>query len=525
MKLGVFNAILLGGTVAEFNIDDRPDLDFVKFCTKKKSPPVSSGVVPDGYLCRAVRCKNYHKHKSNVKVINGKLSPAIECLPDDQLGCSTAWSFTYSLGKTIVNYPNVVLPKKVKVTCPYSGASESIKCNAIKPKVNPKLTFQWAAETTIPCPAKSESVWAEWSEWNDCTSNTCERTAVTRERKCWGGPNSPPKACKGEMSGPSSESNHCWPKVCNKCHADMGLNKFDFIGKSPVTKRIPWLNADKILLDGWIEKGKKIANMLCMDQENPSGPKGKACKCDNKGCYFSDAPLCKHNGYGSDYHWAPGAANEWTLIDFAPDESPDTIVNEDFTITYTGAEKDPRFADRVAWWENGPSICRVMENALMPGFERPIMRGDNGGISWDNWNVLECDMQIENYPGFPSISTSALGSQSYEVLRSSNTEWKRASQADFDKMVIVGNFNNGESFDPEQVYGLCRLSSCTKSNGTPCSSSATNQNTKLFAENAQFHPGVVTRSNGEFECSSILGAGRNVNEKNDLTAFDILVVQ
>ena len=51
----------------------------------------------------------------------------------------------------------------------------------------------------------------------------------------------------------------------------MGLFKFDFIGKSPATNRIPWINAVKSVFDGWVSKGKKIANMMCMDQENPEG--------------------------------------------------------------------------------------------------------------------------------------------------------------------------------------------------------------------------------------------------------------
>merc|ERR1712176_508682 len=50
---------------------------------------------------------------------------------------------------------------------------------------------------------------------------------------------------------------------------------------------------------------------------------------------------------------------------------------------------------------------------------------------------LECDMQIEFYPGFSGQSTSAFGSHSYEVLRSSNTTWKKASEASFEKMVFV----------------------------------------------------------------------------------------
>ena len=117
-----------------------------------------------------------------------------------------------------------------------------------------------------------------------------------------------------------------------------------------------------------------------------------------------------------------------------------------------------------------------------------------------------------------------MGSQSYEVLRSDRTEWKKAQNANLDKMVIVGNFNNGNQFNPDQVYGLCRFPVCTKSNGDSCHDAASNKNTQAVAEHGQYHPGVVTKLNGQLECSSILGAGRNVQQKNDLTAFDILVV-
>jgi len=144
-----------------------------------------------------------------------------------------------------------------------------------------------------------------------------------------------------------------------------------------------------------------------MDDESPAGKKGKVCVCDKTGCHFSGAPICLgYNGYGVDYLWTPGAVDEWTH----DREFENTFVNDDFTLTYQGAEKDPRFENRVKWWEpNGPSVCRILDKILMPGLERPVMKNDDGGNSWDYWNILTCDMEIHSYPRFPNIGTYTTG--------------------------------------------------------------------------------------------------------------------
>jgi len=91
-------------------------------------------------------------------------------------------------------------------------------------------------------------------------------------------------------------------------------------------------------------------------------------------------------------------------------------------------------------------------------------------------------------------------------------------------MVIVGNFNNGNSFDPEQVYGVCRFSECTLSNGKACHTATSGLTSKQFAESIKYHPGFATVSNGKFQCTSILGAGKDVQQKNDMSNFDVLIV-
>jgi len=524
MKLAICAAVLVGAS-AEINTKDFPDLEFPTGCENKKTKEkITSGKIPDGFQCKAVRCKNYKKHKMNVKIIDGAMVPALECLPKDEIGCVTEWGFTYRTGKKITHFPKYVGPKNYFIGCGYNGGSEKkVRCSAVKAKTNPKLTFQWAKNadlTDLDCPKEAGTVWATWNEWSDCINSKCERTEVTRSRKCYGGTNVDPVDCKNEMDEPSTQSAYCYPEVCGKCHADMGLYMFKFLGIRPVGKWLPWANTRKFLTDGWMDEGRGILNVACMDQDGPEGPKKKTCKCDQKGCYFDTAPSCSYEDYGLKYHWSPGASNTWT----SKRNMKETYVKDDYSIAYEGSEKDPRFADRVAWWPNGPSICRVVENILLPGVERPVMKNDAGGIDYNKWNKLECDMQIEFYPGFSGQSTSNFGSHSYEVLRSSNTTWKKASEASFEKMVVVGNYNKGAKFDTNQVYGLCRLPKCTLKNGSKCSTAASNHATKDVSDRGQYHPGLVSRKSGKFECYSILGAGSGIKEGKDLDAFEVLVV-
>ena len=124
------------------------------------------------------------------------------------------------------------------------------------------------------------------------------------------------------------------------------------------------------------------------------------------------------------------------------------------------------------------------------------MKNDDGGISTPSWNKLECDMHIETYPASKERGSN-YGDDSYEVLRSNNVEWKTASDADFDDMVIVGNFGNGNAFNENQVKlrfpYVCRAESRhvrDPPHGAPCSISS-------FAIKALFLflPPVVTKTN------------------------------
>lgn len=511
---------------AGFDIEDRPELKFPSGCTKNKFPKITSGEVPDGYKCKNVSCRNYPKHKTYVKIIDGKMSPALECLPDDKLGCEAEWGLFYKVGKKISNFPDPILPKKrVTITCDYTGESTVVACNALKAKNTPKLTFEWANSHNLACPQESDNVWASWNEWDDCNGRTCERVPVKRTRDCYNGPDGSTKSCPNSMEGEKEQSGFCWPSVCQQCHADMGLYKFDFQGKIGANKRIPWVNTAKKLIDGHMKVGDKILNGMCMQDTKIIGAKSKSCVCDAKGCNFSGGPSCSYKSYDKDYHWTPSPSDTWTQ----ERKRDDTFVNDDFTLTYQGSEVDPRFANRVKWWEpNGPSICRVMENALLPGFERPSLKNDDGGLDWNHWNSLECDMEITKYPGFPKVSTLALGSRSYEVLTSDNkTKWVSAASAQnvIEKMVIGGNFNNGADFHEEQIFGFCRFTECTRNEGENCSKSSSNSNTEQAAENGKFHPGVLKVKNGALECASILGAGSNVKENKNVNKFDVLLTE
>ena len=111
----------------------------------------------------------------------------------------------------------------------------------------------------------------------------------------------------------------------------------------------------------------------------------------------------------------------------------------------------------------------------MPGVERPVLK-DNGSLSTPAWNQLECDFQIKNYPttGIPITSTSiSHGSPDYEVL-TGNSRWIKASQLneEFDRLIIVGKFNEGYMYEEGQEYGVCRWKkeACVKSSGASCDS-------------------------------------------------------
>ena len=186
-----------------------------------------------------------------------------------------------------------------------------------------------------------------------------------------------------------------------------------------------------------------------------------------------------------------------------------------FEFSGTNGESDVRFADRISWWEDGPSICRARTDLYMPGVERPVLK-DNGSLSTPAWNQLECDFQIKNYPttGNPIFSTSiSHGSGSYEVL-TGNARWIKASQLDeaFERLIIVGNFNEGFMYEAGQEYGVCRWKKedCVKSSGASCDSESSlnavsNEQTKDFIRNAAYHPGILSWRRGNLVCNSLLG--------------------
>ena len=48
---------------------------------------------------------------------------------------------------------------------------------------------------------------------------------------------------------------------------------------------------------------------------------------------------------------------------------------------------------------------------------------------------------------------------------------------------------------------------------------------KALAEHGKYHAGVVLKNSGQFECTSLLGAGSNIKQHKDQDAFEVLVVK
>ena len=69
------------------------------------------------------------------------------------------------------------------------------------------------------------------------------------------------------------------------------------------------------------------------------------------------------------------------------------------------------------------------------------------------------------------------------------------------------------------------MSKCTRNDDEGCHKSASNKGTKALAELGKYHAGVVIKNKGQFECSSILGAGSNIKQHKDQDAFEVLVVK
>ncbi|CAG5102642.1 Oidioi.mRNA.OKI2018_I69.chr1.g397.t1.cds [Oikopleura dioica] len=302
----------------------------------------------------------------------------------------------------------------------------------------------------------------------------------------------------------AQESRRCFPFSCQACHADMTFFEWD-ISSTTLTARIPWVSRNN-LVDGFVPVNKRVKNARCMDSVEVNAKLGSPCLCDeDQGCAFDNWPenICARNGYGEEYFWTPGPQKTFTEDrDFTS-----TIVEDDYSLTYLGTngESDVRFSDRISWWENGPSICRARTELYMPGVERPVLK-DDGSLSTPAWNQLECDFEINKYPttNDPISSTSSShGSDSYEASEL-NEEYER--------LIIVGNYNQGFMYEEGQEYGLCRWSkeNCIKRSGASCHSDGSlsaveNEQTRDFIRNAPYHPGVLSWRRGNLVCNSLVG--------------------
>ena len=388
MKISPFLAISASSASADtssFDIRDYPN-HLIKCKPPKGSSEKNIFLLDADIECTYIKCRYLPKLKIS-KISNIKKLPNqyLDCPSPIDSGCEMTWGVDYqnkAKGATQIwniNTGGLIPcnglksnPDKVKKTgnvfmnCLSTGEILKSKCNP--KKTGSVVSFEWTKDIT--CPGQGEA-WATWEEWSTGSNSKCEPEKVKRSRQCNDGDH-PGSAtpCKTKPAGRESETKIFWPKVCKKCHADMGMMF------TPGTLNIPKLPLPKVLYDtdedkfddGFVVEGQGAVKVACYDNVNSKGvaqyvkPLNQKCKCDNKGCRFGDAPLCQgedYFGYGHDYLWMPGAADT-----FKPNPDPELEaieVNADYTITYKQPAKypDPRFENRIKWWEpNGPSICR-----------------------------------------------------------------------------------------------------------------------------------------------------------------------
>jgi len=373
---------VLIGIVAGWTESDYPDYQF------------KCGEKDDQVFCKWIKCKLFPKLKVTNKFVPGLPTDVIQCPSLPESGCLPQWGMRYQVGKSSSKVyerdtHDLVPPNGIKhssktakltITCLNSGASSKAFC---RPEYNKNakpayIEFTWQSGSPPPCAGPGES-WALWGSWSSINTATCERGTATRWRQCLDGehPGSA-TACSTQPAGPAIEEKTFWPKVCKKCHADLGMMH------TPGASNVPHLrlntndyNEDKFD-DGFVPVGKGVSRLKCHDdQDDYVKPYLQTCKCTNTGCRLSDAPLCQgvnYKGYGTDYFWQPGAKD--TFKEQTNSLQPTTvIVNDDYSITYADQSQDPdeRFANRVAWWPEGPSICRYWNHwGYVAGIERPV---------------------------------------------------------------------------------------------------------------------------------------------------------
>jgi len=539
-KMKLSTSVLIG-VVAAWTESDYPDHQF-------------KCVDNDGEVfCKWIKCKLFPKLKVTNKAVPGLPTDVIQCPSLAESGCPTQWGMRYQVGKSNSKLyeqdtHDLVPPNGIKhssktgkltVTCLNSGANSKAFC---RPKYTKNATpanieFTWQSGSPPSCAGPGES-WAQWGSWSGVNTSTCERGTASRSRQCLDGEHpGTPTSCSTQPAGPENEEKTYWPKVCKKCHADLGMMH------TPGTLNVPNLKLPSTLKDheedkfddGFVPVGEGVVKLKCHDQEDYVKPYKQKCKCDNDGCRLSDAPLCQgvdYKGYGTDYFWQPGAKDTFKNED--TNEFSTVTVNDDFSITYENQSHDPdqRFPNRVAWWPNGPSICRYWNKySYVAGVERPIFLNDDGSLDFVYYNWLECDNYVQNFPAAnPHGAGISNGAKYYEVLTADNNavDWKPAGsftdEEIEDRMVIVGN---SEQFE-RKFYGLCRLSSCTVTTqlGGECHNKTPNFMSKHMVEHMEDgYPGILywrgNLDNGNWKCQNLLVTA-SIAESEDPSKFEIL---
>merc|ERR1711935_802670 len=568
MKLST--AVLIG-VVAGWSESDYPDHQF-------------KCVDDDGQVfCKWIKCKLFPKLKVLNKYVPGLPTDVIQCPSLAESGCPTQWGMVYKSNSKLYDQdthdlvpPNGIKHSsktgKVTATCLNAMAARSKFVSQkwtwdsrgrafCRPEYNKNATpayieFTWQKSCkslqggiygcNIPsCPGPGES-WAPWGSWSGINTPTCERGTASRSRQCLDGDHpGTPTPCSTQPAGPAKEEDTYWPKVCNKCHADMGMM---FTSPSTSDTGIPngvgvpnlWTpgqynnSKEDRFDDGFVPVGQGVLKLKCHDWASDATmkPTKQTCKCTDDGCRLGDAPTChgvNYKGYGTDYFWQPGAKDTYKN-EHCPTCQSTVTVSDDFTITYgdPSQEADQRFPDRVAWWPGGPSICRswgseLITGVYVPGMEKPYKLEYN--IESYGATLLECG---------PATYHTNKGMRYYEVLTADDNaiDWKLASAFTDDeiedRMVILGNNQKLE----RKFYGLCRLSSCTQGN-VECSTSMS----QSLAPMKNGYPGTLSWKSvsGKYQwfcwpfgilsyaAKDTATFGMKVDESTDLTKFEILV--
>ena len=526
----IFMPLALSLAEASFKASDYPNHQF-SGCAK------ANGVT----TCKKISCKYFTKMKVTKATIDGSVEDLIQCPSLSESGCETKWGYTYAQGKKATfdqSTHALVPPNGIKhssktgamtITCNMSGAQTAkVKCLPKYGNNFTSVTFEWN-KVHPACEGKGEG-WAQWESWSGVGGNKCEPQTATRSRQCLDGPHpGKPTPCSSTpAAGASNESRIVWPQVCGKCHADLGMMHTE---KNIPSLKLPHVLKDHIedkYDDGFVPVGQGISKLKCHDQASYVKPYKQNCICDELGCRFKDAPLCygsQYKGYGTDYMWMPGAKDTFKNEDTNPFTT--VTVEDDFSITYTSSkDPDQRFENRVAWWPNGPSICRYWtKSAYLPGIERPIHFNDDGSLDFDFYNWLECDNYVYNVPKLGANANT--GAKYYEVLTSDNElNWVKAntiSESDIeDKMVVMGTSSTLDKI----FMGLCRTSSCTvkPSIGGSCASKVINKNSRKMFENTDFYPGVLHWSNkdNQWKCQNLL-VTEDTTQSLQYNKFEVLL--